>query len=189
MKEGDKPAPIAYRYRVFNIKGKKLVVRCEVHGKDNKDNFVNCFSFHDWGSRKNSYAEYLKNSQSGSMLTEEFKDNSFKVAKWYVQSFLAGVSTMKFGFVSRVNTNIEHEVVHVQSKSLDSISQSVAFSPASIWSGVKFIMDMLSNLSDGKFVLLKDANKSSLAIYSVPQSTFEVDEMEENIDEAEETAN
>lgn len=57
------------------------------------------------------------------------------------------------------------------------------------WGIVRTIADMCLNREDGKFVLVKDPNKSILRLYAVPRS-FDEDgddgELEEDAGEAEE---
>jgi len=47
------------------------------------------------------------------------------------------------------------------------------------WGIVRTIVDMVLRMDEGKYVLVKDPNKSLLRLYSVPLSTFEEEEMEE----------
>jgi translation initiation factor 3 subunit D len=47
------------------------------------------------------------------------------------------------------------------------------------WGIVRTIVDMVLRMDEGKYVLVKDPNKSLLRLYSVPLSTFE----EEDIDQ------
>ena len=41
------------------------------------------------------------------------------------------------------------------------------------WGIVRTIVDMVLRMEEGKYVLVKDPNKSVLRLYSVPQHTFE----------------
>ena len=59
------------------------------------------------------------------------------------------------------------------------------------WGIVRTIADMCLNGEEGKFVLVKDPNKSILRLYEVPASSFDEDadqgdEVEEDAGEAEE---
>ena len=47
------------------------------------------------------------------------------------------------------------------------------------WAIVRTIVDMVLRMDDGKYVLIKDPNKSLLRLYSVPLHTFEEDDVEE----------
>ena len=56
------------------------------------------------------------------------------------------------------------------------------------WGIVRTIADMCLNRDDGKFVLVKDPNKSILRLYEVPAGSFEDDEEEDEVEEEEEAA-
>lgn len=47
------------------------------------------------------------------------------------------------------------------------------------WGIVRTIVDMVRGMKDGKYVLVKDPNKSLLRLYEVPAGTFEEAEGEE----------
>lgn len=47
------------------------------------------------------------------------------------------------------------------------------------WAIVRTIVDMVLRMDDGKYVLIKDPNKSLLRLYSVPLHTFEEEDIEE----------
>ena len=42
-------------------------------------------------------------TQRGAVLANELKNNACKLAKWTVQSILAGADNLKFGYVTRYN--------------------------------------------------------------------------------------
>lgn len=44
------------------------------------------------------------------------------------------------------------------------------------WGIVRTIIDMVRAMKDGKYVLVKDPNKSLLRLYEVPAGTFEEDD-------------
>jgi len=47
------------------------------------------------------------------------------------------------------------------------------------WAIVRTIVDMVLRMDEGKYVLVKDPNKSLLRLYSVPLHTFEEEDVEE----------
>jgi len=72
----------------------------------------------DWRSRLDS--------QRGAVVATEMKNNSCKLAKWAVQSVLAGAEQMKIGYVSRANPrdNTRHVILSTASmRSLDFATQ------------------------------------------------------------------
>ena len=54
------------------------------------------------------------------------------------------------------------------------------------WGIVRTIADMCLKREEGKYVLVKDPNKSILRLYEVPMGSFEDDGEGETIEEAEE---
>lgn len=53
------------------------------------------------------------------------------------------------------------------------------------WGIVRTIIDMVRGMKDGKYVLVKDPNKSLLRLYEVPAGTFE-DGDEDDVPEVDE---
>lgn len=47
------------------------------------------------------------------------------------------------------------------------------------WGIVRTIVDMVLRMDEGKYVLVKDPNKSLLRLYQVPLNTFEEEDVEE----------
>lgn len=47
------------------------------------------------------------------------------------------------------------------------------------WGIVRTIVDMVLRMDEGKYVLVKDPNKSLLRLYSVPINTFDEDDVED----------
>ena len=119
------------------------------------------------------------------MLGTEIKNNSCKLARWTVQSILANADLMKFGFVTRVapNNPFEHVVIGAQSYKPKDFAAQINLQQVNIWGIIKMFCELLIAKDDGKYVLIKDPNKSTVRLYSVPPSTFDVDEDDENDDE------
>lgn len=53
------------------------------------------------------------------------------------------------------------------------------------WGIVRTIVDMILKMDEGKYVLVKDPNKSVLRLYSVPENTFEEEAEEPQVIEEE----
>ena len=51
------------------------------------------------------------------------------------------------------------------------------------WGIVRTIVDMVRGMKEGKYVLVKDPNKSLLRLYEVPMGTFEEGDGEEDAGE------
>ena len=123
--------------------------------------------------------------QRNAVLGTEIKNNSCKLARWTVQSILANSDLMKFGFVTRAapNNPFEHLLFGVQSFKPKDFASQINLKEVNIWGIIKMFCELLINKDDGKYVLIKDPNKSTVRLYSVPPSTFDDDENDENEDE------
>ena len=80
-------------------------------------------------------------------------------------------------FVSRTNpksTN-EHVILGVLGYKPREFASQMNLNLNNGWAIVRTFVDMVKKEGDGKFVLVKDPNKSVMRLYEVPQGTFEED--------------
>lgn len=117
-------------------------------------------------------------SQRGAVVATEMKNNSCKLAKWVVQSLLAGSELLKLGYVSRANPrdNTRHVVLSTASVRPGEFAAQLGVSVTNGWGIVRTVIDMCMKMPEGKYVLVKDPNKPVIRLYSVPMSTFTADE-------------
>lgn len=80
-------------------------------------------------------------------------------------------------FVSRANpkTNDKHVILGVIGWKPRDFANQMNLSLSNGWGIVRTIVDMCQSQEDGKFVLVKDPNKSILRLYEVPAASFEED--------------
>lgn len=181
------PASLAYRYRKFSLGPNiNIVARCELHAwalKSGTEQYLTCFALNEWDSRMSGGIEWRQkiDQQKGAILGTELKNNSCKLAKWTAQAMLAGADQMKFGYVSRVaRTNpYDHQILATQYFKPKDFATSIALSSSNVWGIIKMIAELLLGQEDGKFVLLRDPNKATIRLYSVPLNTFESDDDDE----------
>lgn len=123
----------------------------------------------DWRSKLDT--------QRGAVVATEMKNNSLKLARWAVQSVLAGAEQMKLGYVSRNNPkeHSRHTILGAHTYKPRDFAAQMNINLANGWGIVRTITDICLKLPDGKYVLVKDPNKAVLRLYEVPASTF-VDE-------------
>ena len=91
-------------------------------------------------------------------------------------------------FVSRANpkTNDKHVVLGVVGWKPKDFANQMNLSLSNGWGIVRTIADMcLNREEDGKFVLVKDPNKSILRLYELPAGSFEDDDAAEQAEEEE----
>lgn len=171
----DEQYPVAsclYRYRKFDLSvGEEetmdMVVRTEVDayiGKRAVTCTVKALNELNSGGASKSL-DWRKNLdlQKGAIVASEMKNNSAKLARWAVQSVLAGADYMKLGYISRVNPkdNSRHSIVGVQNYKPTDFARQMNVSLGNGWGIVRTLVDLVLKQDDGKFVLVKDPNNVS----------------------------
>jgi translation initiation factor 3 subunit D len=81
-------------------------------------------------------------------------------------------------FVSRTNPRSpnDHIILGVLGYKPRDFASQMNLNLANGWGIVRTIVDMVLKMEDGKYVLVKDPNKSVLRLYAVPAETFEEEE-------------
>lgn len=194
--ETDPLAPTLYRYRKFDLSVSEdeeldLVVRTEVDayvGK--KDHLVTIKALNEYdprtqGAGASKALDWRKNldTQKGAIVANEMKNNSAKLARWAVQSYLAGAEQMKMGYISRANPRDaqRHVIVGIQSYKPVDFARQMNVSLANGWGIVRTIADLVLKQPEGKYVIVKDPNAPTIRLYSVPEDAFDPIEEEEDI--------
>jgi len=178
--ENEEIASIGYRYRKFDLgNGINLVVRCEQdaviqQGADKL--YLNIKALNEFDPRvsKIDWRQKL-DSQIGSVLATELKNNSCKVAKWTCNAILAGSDYLKLGYVSRIvpNDTTRHLILGTQQFKPKEFANQIALDMDNAWGILRVIIDTCMKLSEGKYLLLRDPNKGVIYLYDIPDSTFE----------------
>ncbi|KAB5530347.1 eukaryotic translation initiation factor 3 subunit D [Coniochaeta sp. 2T2.1] len=195
--ETEPPASKAYKYRRFDLSTNEedpvyLVVRTELdaaqrNATNGEDQFVTVHALNEFDSKAQGSGGALDwrsklVSQRGAVVATEMKNNSVKLARWTVQSILAKADVMKLGFVSRVNPkkNDQHVILGVVGWKPRDFANQMNLSLSNGWGIVRTIADMCLKAGehDGRYVLVKDPNKSILRLYEVPAGSFDEDDEE-----------
>ncbi|THH30325.1 hypothetical protein EUX98_g3865 [Antrodiella citrinella] len=123
-------------------------------------------------------------AQRGAVVATEMKNNSCKLAKWTVQSVLAGADLMKIGYISRANPrdNTRHVILSTTSTRPTDFAVQLNVSLANGWGIVRTVTDLCMKQPEGKYVLVKDPNKPVLRLYSVPLTAFTGEDDDEDFD-------
>lgn len=199
--ETEPPASKVYKYRKFDLSTTDeepmyLVVRTEIDAvqknvSNGEDQYLTIKALNEFDSKAQGSGGALDwrsklVSQRGAVVATEMKNNSVKLARWTVQSILAKADVMKLGFVSRANpkTNDKHVILGVVGWKPRDFANQMNLSLSNGWGIVRTISDMCLKREEGKFVLVKDPNKSILRLYEVPAGSFDDDDGEDDIPEA-----
>ncbi|KAI0774543.1 eukaryotic translation initiation factor 3 subunit 7 [Fomes fomentarius] len=186
----DETEPLAscgYRYRVFDLgvtedEDIKICVRTEVDAYSaGQDPLRGAFDPRAPGAGGAPDWRTKLDSQRGAVVATEMKNNSCKLAKWTVQSVLAGADLLKIGWISRVNPrdNTRHVILSTTSTRPVDFAAQLNVSLANGWGIVRTVADMCLKQPEGKYILVKDPNKPVLRLYAVPANAFTAEEEDE----------
>jgi len=199
--ETDPLASCGYRYRLFDLgvtedEDVKLLVRTEVDAyaptgagtgiPRDSQGLVTIRALNEFDPRASGAGgapdwRTKLDSQRGAVVATEMKNNSCKLAKWTVQSVLAGAELMKIGYISRVNPrdNTRHVILSTASMRPTEFAAQLNVSLANGWGIVRTVTDLCLKMPEGKYVLVKDPNKPVIRLYAVPPGTFQPEEDDE----------
>ncbi|KAH9915870.1 translation initiation factor eIF-3 subunit D, partial [Amylocystis lapponica] len=191
LDETDPLASCGYRYRVFDLgvtedEDVKICVRTEVDayspGAGNPrlgQGLVTIRALNEFDPRAQGAGgapdwRTKLDSQRGAVVATEMKNNSCKLAKWTVQSVLAGADLMKIGYISRASPrdNTRHVILSTTSTRPTDFAAQLNVSLANGWGIVRTVTDLCLKQPEGKYVLVKDPNKPVIRLYAVPMTAF-----------------
>lgn len=166
------PAPVGYRYKKFLLNGFDVVCRCEIDGaagSEDDPRLLTIRALNEWKPKSREDWRSLLDNSMGRVITTEIKNNACKFARWVSQAILAGTDEMKIGFVSRVDSRKKspHVVLGVGTYLIPQLSQQIGLSKRNMWGILKSIVSEMEKLEDGKYSLVKQANKQSIQIYRI----------------------
>jgi translation initiation factor 3 subunit D len=82
-----------------------------------------------------------------------------------------------------VKDSSRHVVLGTQHFKPSEFASQINLSMDNAWGIVRCIIDLIMNQKDGKYLIVKDPNKSVIRLYDIPDNTFE---SEDDSDEDEE---
>ncbi|CCJ29908.1 unnamed protein product [Pneumocystis jirovecii] len=94
------------------------------------------------------------------------------LARWAIQCILAGSQLMKLGRANPRDVQ-RHVILGVAGYKPKEFILQMNLSLSNAWGIVRTIIDLCLSMPEGKYVLVKDPNKSIIRLYKVPSSTFE----------------
>nr|CAB3241618.1 eukaryotic translation initiation factor 3 subunit D-like [Phallusia mammillata] len=190
--ESDNIASVGYKYRKWNLGNNiELIARTEhdavLSTSSGENSFINVKTLNEWDYHHCNGVEWRRklDSQRGSVLATELKNNSCKLAKWTMCALLAGSEYMKMGYVSRYNIqdSSRHVIIGTQQFIPKEFASQINLSVSNAWGILRCIIDLCMKQPEGKYLILKDPNKPVIRLYKLPSGTFSSDEEEESSDE------
>ena len=146
VEEDEEPASVAYRYRKFVVSPSlTLVARTQfdaVSDVAGKDDFVTIRALNEWDGKALGNVVWREklDAQRGAVIASELKNNNCKLAKWTTSALLAGSSSLRLGFVSRVhpNDNQSHVVLGTQSHKPKEFASQINLNMSNCWGILKY---------------------------------------------------
>ncbi|KAJ1733166.1 hypothetical protein LPJ72_003011 [Coemansia sp. Benny D160-2] len=199
----------AYRYRVFDLSARAdgsddeadapandsgercfMAVRTEIDGviaagaQKQRQLFIRALTQHDINATGagNAFDWRAKlDTQRAAVIAIENKNNGSKLARWAFQAVLADADQIRLGFVARASPRdrTRHGILGFQSYVPTDMLAQLKLSEFKAWGIVKAIVDMCLQLDEGRYVIMRDPNRSVICLYSVPPGTFENDDAED----------
>jgi translation initiation factor 3 subunit D len=208
--EGRAPASLAFRYRSWALPGGiRVVARTTVHSVIRKratPQYLSVYSVMEAPAAAGASATNANNdwrrmidNQRGALIATEIKNNAMKLAKFTIQSLLAGVDSMRLAFVSRQTKSDSHNhvVLGMQTSVPATFANQLALNQANMWAIVRWLIDTVrkhaDNLQDDdaeeepmKFVFMRDPVKNQVKLYNVPVDSFQEEDEEGGEEDGEE---
>eukprot|EP01117_Protostelium_nocturnum_P002860 TRINITY_DN1377_c0_g1_i1.p1 TRINITY_DN1377_c0_g1~~TRINITY_DN1377_c0_g1_i1.p1 ORF type:complete len:535 (+),score=233.44 TRINITY_DN1377_c0_g1_i1:70-1674(+) len=175
----EKAAPVAYKYRKWQLgDGIQLVARVEVDAVstfEGKEVSLTVKAVNEYDPKTGLDWRKKLDVQRGAIITTEYRNNSFKMAKWTVQSHLAGTDFIKLGYITRSNAkdNTSHSLLTVQDFSPKDFAVQTATNMKNAWGIIKNLIMIFQAQQNGKYIILRDLERNAIRIYSVPDNAFD----------------
>jgi len=173
--EGVNVAAIGYKYRKWNLGNNiSLTARTEIDAvakSKGKDIYLTVKALNEFDARAGLDWRKMIDAQRGAVLATELKNNSCKLAKWTAQALLAGTDDIKLGYVSRLSSRdvASHVILATQDFKPREFASQININTRNIWGVFRFFITAIVNQGkDGTFVLLKDPERASVMLYSIP---------------------
>lgn len=173
-----------------------------VNTKGDERNLMTLHALNEWDPKMAGTNPWSKSidTQRGALIAQEVQNNGFKLAKWTAATTLAGADEMKIGFVSRLHSksNESHTILGTQMYAPDMFAHQMSLSRVNMWGILKWLVELVrthaENLRDPdtapeehvcKFVLMRDPNQPTVALFSVPTNAFDEDDDSDEESESE----
>lgn len=179
----EKVAPTGYAYRIYELPmynqdtKLKVMVRNQYNAHVNNQPIqVHTFSQYDSRTQRAKNWQKDLDRSKGSIVMDEQRNNSAKVARWCAAALISDVPCVKMGFVGRseVKDNKKHKVLGMTSYTPQAFARELRLVPSAMWGSFGTICSFIMSQEDGKYVILKEPPpKKSLKIFKVPEHEFE----------------
>ena len=138
----------------------------------------------EYENNKTNWKQNL-DSMMAQCLTKEVQNNSCKVSRWVVKSLLAGVDTIKFGFVTRKSPrdNTKHLILGTYGIDTRSFANQINLNMPLCWAILREVIDYVYNYGEqtGEYIFMKDPNKAVTRLFKVTADDVDEEEQEDEL--------
>jgi len=171
--EGEEVAAVGYKYRRWELDSDLILVsRCEIDAVSSPKgtSFFTIKALNEFDPKSGVDWRKKIDTQRGAVLATELKNNSNKLAKWVAQALLSGSDQIKLGYVTRANARdaFNHVILAVQDFKTREFATQINLNTKNMWGILKYLTNLFSSQADGKYLLIRDADKGSLHLYNIP---------------------
>ncbi|KAL4852873.1 Eukaryotic translation initiation factor 3 subunit D [Chlorella vulgaris] len=170
------PAGTGYKYCKWTLGSTSIVVRCAIDAAIRLGDSTQLVAVHALNEFDPKWAgvdwrQKLEN-QRGAVLATELKNNANKIAKWTAAALISGIDQMKIGYVSRAmpRDNRNHFILGTQAVKPKDFAMQMNLNMDNCWGIISGLINLcLEKMEvDGKYLLVRDANKPQLCLYAIP---------------------
>jgi len=173
---------VAYCYRVFDLgDNTNVCVRCEydsfedieVKGVKKRRNIL-IKTLTEYDQKITGGWRMKLESQKAGCLATELKNNNCKIMKWVLQAHLAEISSIKIGWISRVNLKDPnlHSILAVTNHPVNELASELGVEWVHAWGLLKYILNQLQKLVEGSYIIIRDPSRKNIQIYKTLPNEF-----------------
>jgi translation initiation factor 3 subunit D len=111
-------------------------------------------------------------SQGSAVLSDEIKNDGFKLSRWCAQAVLAGADELKLGFLTRSSARdprAGHSILSVQRFRPAEFAAQLSCDVGKMFATLRRVSEAVLEQEDGQYLLLRDANEPKLTLYRLPE--------------------
>ena len=185
----DLPSSTTYLYREWSMEsgsGQELTLlcRCTIDGilktpQNKKGALLRIFTVNEHDT--DEWRHKIQTGR-GAILANFIKTNACKVARWATMAIVSAVDQVKLAFVTRArhNSSTSHLLLGLETKTPLELAVQINLNMPRMWGSLAILSDYIFQMTEGNFMLVREAGKGNLALYDLGMSEDEEGDDERN---------
>ncbi|KRX03607.1 hypothetical protein PPERSA_04159 [Pseudocohnilembus persalinus] len=180
---------VAFRYVKVTLDDQiQVFVRAKIDAYERASNDkkipIICKAFTEYNPIKFDWRKKM-NLSFGALASELQIFNLCELNKALMQMYLTDAQRIKLAYVSRdlrdINKSDKHSILKVDSYTYEELKHELKIDPQDSWQIIKYLINYLSKMEDGSYLLLKHSYKSSLHVYALPEGYDKPDSSDDEL--------